>query len=163
MREKRLFWLKRRGQKEFAMIKFDMSKTYDWIEWSFLESMLSRLGFSESHDEAHYASCPLFSLSMVMEAESSASVRCVKIARNAPCMSHLLFADCNLVFCEDSLGAIQVVFNFLARCDVVSGQKVNIEKSSVVLSQNVSEDDRVSLNEALGIRVIEKDDNIWTF
>ncbi|KAL0402035.1 UNVERIFIED_CONTAM: hypothetical protein Slati_4233400 [Sesamum latifolium] len=93
-----------------------------------------------------------------MEAERSGFIRGVKIARNAPCISHLLFADDTLIFCEASLGAMQVVSNLLTRYEAASGQKVNLEKSSMVLSRNVNALNKDSLANALGIGVIEKHD-----
>ncbi|KAL0314933.1 UNVERIFIED_CONTAM: putative mitochondrial protein [Sesamum angustifolium] len=90
------------------------------------------------------------------EAENSNSVKGVKIARNAPCISHLLFADDTLVFCEASLSAMQEVSRLLSKYEAASGQKVNLEKSSMVLSRNVEQFDRVLFAEALGIKVIEK-------
>jgi hypothetical protein len=38
---------KRNGNVVLAAIKLDMSKTYDRVEWSFLERMMRRLGFAE--------------------------------------------------------------------------------------------------------------------
>jgi hypothetical protein len=36
-----------RSKKRYTAVKLDMLKTYDWVEWSFLEAMMRALGFEE--------------------------------------------------------------------------------------------------------------------
>lgn len=35
-----------KGRKGYIAIKFDMSKTYDWVEWKFLEGIMRKMGFA---------------------------------------------------------------------------------------------------------------------
>ena len=36
------------GKNGFMVLKLDMSKTYDKVEWAFLEKILLKMGFEES-------------------------------------------------------------------------------------------------------------------
>lgn len=36
-----------KGKEGFMALKFDMSKTYDMIEWFFLKSMMEKMGFAQ--------------------------------------------------------------------------------------------------------------------
>ncbi|CAA0833358.1 DNAse I-like superfamily protein, partial [Striga hermonthica] len=64
----------------------------------------------------------------------------IKIAKNAPMLSHLLFADDALVFCKADDYHARLMLNILHNYKGFTGQKVNLHKSSMFLSRNCRPD-----------------------
>ncbi|CAN0904410.1 LINE-1 retrotransposable element ORF2 protein [Linum grandiflorum] len=81
-------------------------------------------------------------------------LREIKIARSAPSISHLFFADDSFIFLEvnaDSLSYLQVLFQ---QFQLVSGQKINFGKSAVYFSHNTLSDLQVFFSRILGVKSI---------
>lgn len=53
-------------------------------------------------------------------------------------MSHLLFADDTLIFCDADLSQIAKLLDILLLFEAVSGLNINLGKSELVLSGEVS-------------------------
>nr|XP_023924073.1 uncharacterized protein LOC112035482 [Quercus suber] len=80
----------------------------------------------------------------------------VSICRYAPSISHLLFANDSLVFCQAKREEMQVISDVLALYAVASGQCINFEKSSVYFSSNTSREQMDWIKNALRVREVEK-------
>ncbi|KAL0410940.1 UNVERIFIED_CONTAM: putative mitochondrial protein [Sesamum latifolium] len=90
--------------------------------------------------------------SLLSHAEHVGTIPGMAICRNAPRISHLLFADDTLIFSEAttrSMESISLVLDTFARA---SGQSINFSKSTVVFSHNVDIDLQITLPTILGIR-----------
>ncbi|XP_060974042.1 uncharacterized protein LOC115695103 [Cannabis sativa] len=61
-----------------------------------------------------------------------------RVARGAPMVSHMLFADDSYVFCKANENEAQNVLRLLHRYELASGQQVNFAKSSVFFSNNIT-------------------------
>lgn len=61
----------------------------------------------------------------------------LRIARGAPSLSHLFFADDSLIFCKANAGEARQIMRILEVYKQASGQVVNIEKSSLFFSKNI--------------------------
>ncbi|CAA7014604.1 unnamed protein product [Microthlaspi erraticum] len=173
---------------KFMAIKTDMSKAYDRVEWSFLEALMLKMGFSDKW-VAWIKSCissvsyqvllngeakgyiqptrglrqgdPLspFLLIILTEAlvaqirgaEEEGRLTGLKIARNSPPISHLLFADDSLFFCKANVPQCAELMRIIESYGQASGQQLNASKSSVFFGKNVPPDLRNELKQALGI------------
>uniref|UniRef100_A0A803PCK9 Reverse transcriptase domain-containing protein n=1 Tax=Cannabis sativa TaxID=3483 RepID=A0A803PCK9_CANSA len=63
-----------------------------------------------------------------------------RVARGAPAVSHMLFADDSYVYCKANTREAQHVIRLLNAYELASGQKINFEKSLVFFSRNTAVD-----------------------
>ena len=121
---------KNKGKWGYCAVKLDMHKAYDRVEWNFLESMLTPLGFNLAVLELLMACVHLVSYkvrfnsqetdsftpfrglrkgdplspylflicaeglsSLLAHKEEVRGIEGIRVCRNAPSISHLLFAD----------------------------------------------------------------------
>jgi len=62
----------------------------------------------------------------------------ISIAINAPPISHLLYVDDIILFCRAKPEEAKAIMNILKEYQKASGQKVNMEKSQMIFSPNIS-------------------------
>ena len=67
---------------------------------------------------------------LLKHAQQEQNFKGVKFRSTGPHVTHLLFADDNVVFLEGSQGNLQVLKEILQTYEDASGQKVNLQKSS---------------------------------
>ena len=67
-------------------------------------------------------------------------------------MSHLLFADDCFLFCRANLSEVTILKDTLNIYDDASGQEINLNKSEVFFSQNLSDSTKEDLATIMGVR-----------
>ena len=91
---------------------------------------------------------------MIRRNESVGLLHGCTIARGAPTISHLLFADDCYFFFRVVEGEASVMKRILNRYEEILGQVVNYNKSTVVFSPNTSEENRRRVCDQLGVRAV---------
>ena len=76
----------------------------------------------------------------------------VKICRRAPVVSHLLFADDYFIFCRANAQEANQLLNILRVYQDASGQEINLAKSEVLISRNISQAGQADLASILGVK-----------
>ena len=94
--------------------------------------------------------------SLLAREEELGRLHGVSICRSAPSISHLLFADDSLVFCQAKQEEVQVTSDVLDLYAMASGQCINFEKSYVYFSSNTSRVQKDSIKNVLRVREVEK-------
>ncbi|KAL0434848.1 UNVERIFIED_CONTAM: putative mitochondrial protein [Sesamum radiatum] len=90
--------------------------------------------------------------SLLQQAERDGVLRGITVCRGAPSVSHLLFADDTLIFCQASHANVLTIQRVLETYRGASGQEINFSKSSVTFSRNTREGACQDLTAALSIR-----------
>ena len=80
--------------------------------------------------------------SLINDAARNHRISGVSICRGCPKITHLFFADDNLLFCKANSQECQNLIDILQLYKAMSGQKINADKSSVFFSNNTPDDRR---------------------
>lgn len=62
-----------------------------------------------------------------------------------------MFSDDSVVFLEGSQNNLQVLKEILGVYEAASGQKINLQKSSIFFGKGCREEDKITLQQAIGI------------
>lgn len=80
----------------------------------------------------------------------------IKIARGAPVLTHMFFADDSYILCKANGDTADLISNMLQVYEMVLGQKINCSKSSVIFSYNGNQDIRESVCNTLGFHEVNE-------
>ncbi|XP_048623656.1 uncharacterized protein LOC125592497 [Brassica napus] len=90
-------------------------------------------------------------ISQIQGAEREGRITGLKIARNSPPVSHLLFADDSLFFCRAEVAQCTELMQIINTYGCSSGQQLNVEKSSILFGNKVPPDLKKEIKQALEI------------
>ena len=98
----------------------------------------------------------IFSRLLLREARLE-NIHGIRIGRNTPPISHLMFADDMFLFCRAKIHEVETLKKCLAIYEKWSGQKVNLGKSGVLFSKNCSADSQAAILASLNMTKIQED------
>lgn len=68
------------------------------------------------------------------KAQNQGRLRGIRVARGCPLITHLLFADDTMFFCQSSASSVSTLKEIISTYEEVSGQQINYSKSSITFS-----------------------------
>ena len=86
---------------------------------------------------------------LLKEAEARGDLHGCRVSRGAPCISHLLFADDSFLFFNASDQECCKVQSILELYERISRQAINLQKSGIFFSNNVSNSLRMNISSRL--------------
>lgn len=95
---------------------------------------------------------------MLRKAACEGDLQGVQACRGAPELTHLFFADDNIIYCGAEEKNCRTLANIFSVYEKASGQKINTDKSSVYISPNVQEEKAAVLMNCLGIYKVMREE-----
>ena len=95
---------------------------------------------------------------ILLEAEEEGVIHGVKVARNAPSISHLSFADDSLLFCYSKLNEGREVKDILDDYCLLSGQSINYNKFAAYFNKGTCPRRCKALARIFNVRLMNEDD-----
>ncbi|XP_019163454.1 PREDICTED: uncharacterized protein LOC109159798 [Ipomoea nil] len=89
---------------------------------------------------------------LLQQAEARGDIHGIRIARGAPSVSHLFFADDSLLFFRATSEEAQTIKDCLEMYSAASGQVINYEKSNAMFSSNTDHATRRTVADCVGVQ-----------
>jgi hypothetical protein len=96
--------------------------------------------------------------SLINQAVRNGVITRVPTSKNGPRLSHLFFADDSLLFYKANSVEWRRLLRILDVYEVASGQKLNMEKTSIFFSRNTSVDKREEISRLSGLQATQSYD-----
>ena len=96
--------------------------------------------------------------SILTKAEKKKVKTGVPTSKKDPRLSHLFFADDNLIFCKANSVEWRRLTKLLEKYEVASGQKLNKEKTSIFFSRNTSPEKKLEISQLSGLQATQSYD-----
>lgn len=91
-------------------------------------------------------------LSLLMsKAEARGAIHGVRVCRRAQSISHLMFADECILFFKAEIEESNHIVNIMHTFEAASGQVINLSKSCINFSRNVSPSIQADISSSLGV------------
>ncbi len=87
---------------------------------------------------------------MVLWAQQENKIQDINVARGAPAISHIFFADDSILFCQATKEACDALQEILDTYEAASGQQVNKEKTNIFFSKNTRTEMKEWIKSKLG-------------
>ena len=100
--------------------------------------------------------CAMGLQGLLQKAEIKGSIKGVAISRYGPRVSHLFFADDNVLFYRAIKAECQKVLDILAIYERGTGQKINREKTNIFFSSNTHHQTQSPIQQLLGVSPIRQ-------
>ena len=91
---------------------------------------------------------------MLRNVESTYQLKGIMLSQNEVCISHLLFANDSLLFCQATVEECQRLLNILGQYETVSGKTINRQKTYPFFSKNIKLEVRGTIQQLLGARIM---------
>ncbi|KAA3484185.1 reverse transcriptase [Gossypium australe] len=122
------------GPNKGFVIKLDMRKAYDHVEWNFLEEVMKHLGYAEAWVGKNMSCIRLVCYVNVDYAQSNNIIRGIWASINSPRINHLFFANDARLFIRNKKKDVEAILEILMNFAKASGQNINIEKSVIIVN-----------------------------
>jgi hypothetical protein len=91
---------------------------------------------------------------LILKHENLGNIHGIRISRNSPPISHLLFADDLIIFSHAKVSEATCILDILNKYSSWSGQRVNLAKSAFFLSKNTKLVVRNAIKDTLNLQLI---------
>lgn len=118
-----------------------------WVRWFRVEVSVKETRFLR----IFFILCAEGLSALLRKYETQKWIHGIKVCRNAPSVSHLLFADDSYLFCKASEDEALRMGELLQIFEEASGQQVNLNKSSVIYSSNVDRELKSKIGQILQV------------